>query len=344
MNQTENSKQVNGEEEISLLDLIAVIWRYKVMIICITVFAMIAVLTMSVISLVLPPEKSFLPNEYTPYAQMLINDKNESGGLSSMLNSSGLGGLASLAGIDVGGGSVSNSALAGYLVKSNSLLDAVIERFNLVERYKIDKYPKAETRKALMENLVSSMDEETGVFTVSFTDIDPVFAQEVVNFTVDFLEKRFLEMGLDKNQLSKTNLEDNIENSYCTILDLQKRIQEIEYSVSNVYSSVNTPSIMLDTALLKMELTVQEQVYAQLKAQYEALKVTMASEQPVFQILEYAEVPDKKSGPSRGMLCIVVTFAAGFFSVFLAFLLNAIKNIKADPEAMAKLKSKKDGE
>ena len=81
--------------------------------------------------------------------------------------------------------------------------------------------------------------------------------------------------------------------------------------------------------------------FAQLKAQYEMLKVTMASEQPVFQILEYAEVPDQKSKPSRGMLCIIVTFAAFFVSVFLAFLLNALENIKKDPVAMAKLKKKK---
>ena len=70
------------------------------------------------------------------------------------------------------------------------------------------------------------------------------------------------------------------------------------------------------------------------------LKVTMPSEQPVFQILEFAEVPDKKSAPSRGMLCIIVTFAAFFVYVFMAYLLNALKNIKNDPVAMSKLKGK----
>jgi uncharacterized protein involved in exopolysaccharide biosynthesis len=64
----------------------------------------------------------------------------------------------------------------------------------------------------------------------------------------------------------------------------------------------------------------------------------MASENPVFQILETAEIPDQKSKPSRGMLCIIVVFAAGFFAVLLAFVLNAIANIKNDPEAMAKLR------
>jgi uncharacterized protein involved in exopolysaccharide biosynthesis len=87
-----------------------------------------------------------------------------------------------------------------------------------------------------------------------------------------------------------------------------------------------------------LELAAQQQVYSQLKVQYELLKINMASEKPVFQVLELAEVPDQKSGPSRGMICIIVTFAAGFISVFLAFVLNAISNIRKDPEAMAKLR------
>ena len=329
------------DDEISLIDLFAVLWRYKVMIIVVTLIAMIGVVVYSVISLKLPPEKSFLPNKYTARAQMLINDDSgSSGGLSSMLNASGLGGLANLAGINVSGGSSSNSSLAGYLVHSNSVLDEVVKNFNLVERYNIEEYVVSSSREVVKEVLSSNFDDETGIFSVSFTDIDPVFAKDVVNFVVSLLESKFLDMGIDKNRLTKENLEANIDNTYNEILKLQKEIQEIEYSVSNVYNPNQTKSIVMDATLKKMELSVQQEIYAQLKAQYEMLKVTMSSEQPVFQILEFAEVPDKKSAPSRGMLCIIVTFAAFFVSVFMAFLLNALKNIKNDPVAMSKLKGK----
>ena len=40
------------------------------------------------------------------------------------------------------------------------------------------------------------------------------------------------------------------------------------------------------------------------------------------------------------MLCIIVTFAAGFFAVMLAFMLEAVENVKKDPEAMKKLTGK----
>ncbi|MBO5124912.1 MAG: lipopolysaccharide biosynthesis protein [Spirochaetaceae bacterium] len=343
MDQSEIKQEFQGnDDEISLIDLIAVLWRYKVMIITITAVAIVTIVIVSIVSLVLPPEKSFLPNEYTASAQMLINDPaSSSSGLASQLSASGLGGLASMVGVDLGGGGSSYSSLATYLVYSNSILDMVVAEFNLIEKFEIEESPKTNSREALKELLTCVFDEETGVFTLSFTDIDPVFAQEVVNFVVRILEQRFLDMGLDKNQLSKINLEQNIDTSYKEIIRLHEQIQQLEFSVSNVYSSAGTPSIMRDTALLKTELAVQENVYGQLKAQYEMLKVTMASEQPVFQILEYAEVPDRKSGPSRGMLCVIVTFAAGFFSVFLAFLLNAIKNVKNDPVAMKKLSSGK---
>jgi uncharacterized protein involved in exopolysaccharide biosynthesis len=89
---------------------------------------------------------------------------------------------------------------------------------------------------------------------------------------------------------------------------------------------------------IALELDAQQKVYSQLKVQYELLKISMASEKPAFQVLELAEVPDMKSGPRRGMLCIIVTFAAAFFSLFLAFALNAVSNIKNDPEAMGKLR------
>ncbi len=326
------------DDEISLIDLFAVLLRYKFLIIAITGIAMIGVLVFSVVSIMQPPEKSILPNEYTPSAAILISN-NSGTDVSSLLSSSGLGSLASLAGVSVPT-TQSNSALAGYIISSNYVLDKVIEKFNLVERYQIKDNPVGKTRKALKENLKSNNDDETGIFTVSFTDIDPVFAKEVVNYAVEILEERFTSLNVDQDKITQKNLEENIKNSYATIIELQDKITELENSVSYPTPTYNMPSIVRDTTMIKMELSAQQEIYKQLKAQEELLKVKMASEQPAFQVLEYAEVPDLKSGPSRGMLCIIVTFAAFFFSIFLAFLLNALKNIKNDPEAMKKLRGK----
>lgn len=331
------AEKQDKNDEISLIDLFAVLLHYKKMIIAVTCAAAVFIIIYCVISIKMPPEKSYLPNEYTPTATMLINNNNNSGGsLASALSSSGLSSLAGLAGVNVSGGST-YSSLAVYLSTTNSLLDSVVDKFNLIERFKIKKNPRAESRKLLKKKLSAEFDEETGVFTVSFTDYDPVFAQSVVNFVVDWMQNRFDELGIDKNKITKENLEKNITLSYDEIARLQRQVKNIEKTVSGGGTAWNIPTIALDTTKIQMELEAQQQVYTQLKTQYELLKVQMASDTPVFQILERPEVPDKKSGPSRGKLCIIVVFAAFFISVFLAFLLNAVTNIKKDPEAMSKL-------
>ena len=328
------------EDEISLIDLFAVLLHYKWLIIITTLVAMIGVIIFAVVSIKLPAEDSPMPNVYTPSAKMLIQESSSGGGgISAALSSSGLGALAGMAGVSVGGGS-SNASLATYLVSSNQLLDAITDRFGLIEKYKLEKAVRASSRKILQQKLKADTDKDSGVFSISFTDIDPAFAQSVVNFVVDWLSNKFDELGLDKNKIQKENLERNIESSYNEIMNIQKEMEDLGTSIGKGGNIWAMPSVTMSTSKLQLELEAQKQVYTQLKTQYELLKVQMQSESPVFQILERPEIPDMKSGPSRGKLCIIVTFAAGFFSVFLAFALNAWKNIKNDPEAMEKLQLK----
>lgn len=328
------------EDEISLIDLFAVLMRYKKMIIISCTLAAVFIVVFSIITIVLPPEKSPLPNKYTPQAHMLIKESASGGGLSSALASSGMGALAGMAGINVGGGAT-NSSLALFLSSSNSFLDAVTDKFGFIERLKIEEHVRANSRKALKKLLTASYDEDNGVFSISFTDIDPVFAQSVVDFAVDWLGNRFDELGLDNNKIQKENLEKNIQLCFNEILRLEREVQNLGASVSGASSAWNIPSITTGSARLQMELEAQKQVYTQLKSQYELLKVQMQSEQPIFQIIERPEIPDMKSGPSRGKLCIIVVFAVFFMSVFMAFARNAYKNIKGDPEAWGKLFPKK---
>jgi uncharacterized protein involved in exopolysaccharide biosynthesis len=334
--------QKSEEDEISLIDLFAVFWHRRVMIVVVILVGLVGAVVFSVVSLLMPPKTSPLPNEFTPTALMLINDSSSSrGSMAAMLGASGLSSLAGLAGVS--GGSTF-SGLATYLIGANTLLDAVVDEFGLIERYKIitakkqSKSPRADSRKALKEKLKAVYDDKSGVFSVSFTDTDPVFAQRVVNYCVGYLQTWFDHLGVDKNKLEKENLEKNIENTYEEIRTLELETRRLEQSVQ--LGGMQAPSISFDLNRIQMELDAQRQVYAQLKVQYELLKVSMASEKPVFQILELAEIPDQKSGPSRGLLCIIVSFAAAFFSVFLAFVLNAVDNVKHDPEAMAKLRGR----
>jgi uncharacterized protein involved in exopolysaccharide biosynthesis len=165
--------------------------------------------------------------------------------------------------------------------------------------------------------------------SISYKDIDPAHAQSVVNFAVDYLDKRFAELGLDKNRLSKENLEKNIRNTYAEIIRLENESQNLNQSIPIENGRSSIQSVALQSRKLELELKTQQSLYTQLKTQYEILKVTMSSETPVFQVLEYAEVLDQKSGPSRANLCVIISAIGFFVSITLVFFVHAWSGLRS---------------
>ena len=324
----------NDSDEISLLDLAAVLWRWKWLIIGLTGIVSIGVFTYVLIGKKMDPQKSYMPDVYTSTAFMRIQSSTSSSGgaLASMLQQSGLGGLA-------GGNSDNTQQLALYIVGSNSFLDTIADELHIAEKYKIKKFLKTETRTIVKGLLKAKMDEKSGIFSLAATHIEPEFAQKAVLIAVEYYEKRFAELGLDKKVREKENLEKSLKKSFDEIKRLEREAGNLENKIAQLGGMRGTA---LTIEQIKREISIQEKIYGQLKAQYELLKVAMAGETPVFQILDMPEVPEKKSGPSRAKMCIIA-FAAGlFFSIFLAFLLNAVQEIYRDPEVQAKFLRKKD--
>ena len=392
------------EDEIDLLALFGVLFKYKLLIIIITLVSALGAVGFSVRSLVLPPEKSPLPNRYRPEALILVQGQQQ-GGLSSMLLTSGLGALASMAGISAGGSGYGE--LAVKLLKSKSILDTIAEEFNLVERYKIKKYFKAETRSIILNNSNFDYDAKTNTITISYEDYDPALATAVVNRMVELLDKRFSSIGGNRNLTLKKLLEEKLAGVSAEMSILETRIQdfqqehgvlsieelateqitmlarmrsqlilkEVEIKTYSDFSRIedpvikrlkserdnllklirevesgfssyekimpaqkDLPELALEFMHLKRDLFVQEKIYEILIQQYELTKLSIEGEEPIFQVLELAEVPDKKSGPSRSMICIVTVFLAFFFSIIAVFILNAVKNIKNDPDKIKRIK------
>ena len=408
-NNSTNSSE-NNDDEISLLDLVAVLVKHKWLIIIITALAAFGSLAYAMGSLLLPPDKSYLPNVYTPKATMLISSGTTSS-LSSLLSSSGLSGLASMAGVSAGGNP--NQQLAKVLATSNTTLDRLNQKFDLTTRYKIKKDPISSTRKAVLKNLSAAIDEESNIFTISFTDKDPVFAKEIVDETVTILSERFAQLSGNQAIQQKALLEKRLADVDATISTLEAQVKEFQkkYGVVQVealateqitilarlrselilkemeienYKKVarindpkltqlnnerdallakikeietgagsgskimpsqqQLPTIAFEYAKLERDLAVQTELFKILTQQYEIAKFNATGQEPVFQILEMAEVPDMKSGPSRSMICIVATLAGFFVAILVAFVDESIFSIRRDPIAMARFRAISRGE
>jgi len=309
--------QEREEIEIDLIELVKFCWKKKFDFIIPLAIASVLIVVFSVISLVMPPEKSPLPNKYTGSTKILVRETSSGSSVSSSLAS-----LAALGGVNLGSSNdASNSVLLETLASTNSFKDDIVNKFNLVERYKIEKKEKYNSRKKLDKALSVSMDKDDPVLTVSFTDIDPAFAKEVAEYASELLIKMFYDVSVDDNTINLKNYREAMDASFAKIVQYEKDIQELEQSVSNSYAS-SIPSIMFDVQMKKMELEAEQTIYANFRGQHELLSIQMENEPTMLKIIQEAEVPEEKSGPSRAMICIIVdliVFVGCFVWVFIKY-------------------------
>lgn len=389
---------------ISLADFFVVLWKHRKLIAGMTLLAAVASVGVMALTLVLPVEKNFLPNVYTPRAVMLIQS-GSTDPLSAALSSTGLSTLASVSGMNIRGNP--NGTLAQVLANSNTVLDALNRTFDFTTRYKVKKQPVSTTREKIRKHYAASFDDKTNLFTIAFTDTDPVFAKKVVDEAVRVLAENFEVLGGNraltrKNLLEKKlaevdtalrNLEDQLkafQSKYGAIqvdsvaaeqvsilarlrselilkeieianyekvsrvedpviqqlrsqrAELLAKIRELESGSSGstkLYpSQKELPSLAIEYARLQRDLAVQGELFKLLTQQYELAKLNAAGQEPVFQILEMAEVPDRKSGPSRATICIMTTMSAFVLSVLAAIVLQWLEKIRKDPIMIEKFR------
>lgn len=304
----------NEEYEIDLIELVKYWWKRKWAILIPCLIAAILVVAFCVLSLKLPPEKSPLPNKYTSSAKILIQGSSTnsgiqlSGSLSSLANSLGYGSLLS-------GSKDSPSTTLLTLSQTTTFKDNIINKFDLINKYKIEEHVKTASRKALDKVLTVKMgdskDEGNNLLVVSFKDTDPDFAKQVVDYSVELLLNTYYELKLRNDLINKQNYETAIAESYQRILGYQKDIQSLENSVTNP-SGIS--SIMLDVQMKKLELEAEEKVYSTFKGNLEMLLIEMSNEPVDLHVIEKAESPDMKSEPSRAVICAVTVLIVGFIS------------------------------
>jgi tyrosine-protein kinase Etk/Wzc len=135
-----------------------------------------------------------------------------------------------------------------------------------------------------------------------------------------------------KNYSSFTLVDDprlqQLKEERQNILDLIDQIQSgLPESLSSTDVQKSLPDVAQEFTRLTLELDIQRRIYNTLSPQFEAAKLATESE-PLFQVLEMAEIPDLKSGPQRSRIVAQALFGSLAASVILALILNAFAQAK----------------
>jgi len=297
-NATDHQSLGQYDDEIDLRELFSVLWAGKIKIIAITVvFAVASVIyALSV------------PNQYKATA-LLAPAKSDGGGLSGALGK--MGGLASLAGISLGGGESGEAQIALEIMKSWSYIEGFIAENNIaVELYagegwnkdsntlKIndDVYDVKENQwlvegvigaapsswelfKKFEEKLIVEADKRTGLVSVSIEYYSPQIAKQWMDLYVESIN-RFMQ---------------------------QRQVNKVTRNIAYLQEQIGKTSIA----------EMQEVFYSIIEEQTKSKMLAEASPDYVFVAVGPSMVPELKSQPGRALICILSTLLGGMLSVLL---------------------------
>ena len=262
-NDINTSNSINSNDEINIIELLAALWQGKWLIIALTSFFSISAVLYSL----------YLPDIYEPEA--LLSPVGSEGRSSS---SNSIGGLASLAGINLSSKPSGNSAKALEKVKTLSFFqDNILPNIHLPDlmamqswnadtntmSYKSEynqetktwnEIPSAQESYDEFKDLMKfSQDYDSGFVTISIKHKSPHVAKEWIELIVNQLNYFFRTNDKQEAQLSMDFLNAQIaQTSYTEIKQviaqlLQNKMQQLTLIEANefyVFSYIDPPQVM----------------------------------------------------------------------------------------------------
>ncbi len=298
------------DDEIDLRELFGALWKGKWIIIATTfIFAVGSVLY-----------ALSLPNIYKSDALLAPAESSGGGGLSKMAGQ--LGGLAALAGVNLGASESSQTELAVQVLKSRQFIEAFVNKHDLLVPLMAAKSWDITSNKLVLdEDLYNSnsgewlreakgmrgsiptaqeayevfnkdtlsvtQDQESGLYTVSIAHYSPYIAQQWVNWLIEDINKVMRERAIAETS------------------------QNLAY---------------LNTQLKKTAVTdMQSTFYKLIEEQTKSLMLAEVQEEFVFKVVDPAVAPEIKFGPKRPLISIFGVLVGIIFGVAIVLVKFAFR-------------------
>lgn len=225
---------------------------------------------------------------------------------------------------------------------ANSMVDNLRQWFR--SRGGLDRMQELESlesRIVEVEEEIARLEGEIQAFQREHGVLDVEEMAETQAAMLSDLQAQLVDLAVQiRNQETFSRIEDDPQ--LARLRAQQQNVIELIRQIENGYTGGartmpprdQLPELALEFRRLQTDLAIQQRIYQAISEQYEVAQLTAESD-PVFTVLERAEVPDRKAGPSRAQLSMTVTLGALAASIVLAFLIHFLRSIWAQPENRA---------
>ena len=285
------------DDEIDLRELIAVLWQGRVSIVLGTLIGAILAVGYAL----------SLPNIYE--SEALLAPKAEGSGLSGLARE--FGGLAGLAGISIGGGEASKTQIALETLKSRSFFAEYMYDDALVALMAAEGWNRASDELVLDDSLYD-VSSKSWVIDVQSPSKKQPSVQEAYNVFISdhFLVKEDESTGFVRLVLK--HYSPNVARDWLLAIlrgietsIREKEVREAERSIAFLKAESSENSL----------ISLNEVFASLIEEQTKKIVLANASEEYVFEVIEPPVAAERKSEPTRSLICVLGSLLAGMFSV-----------------------------
>lgn len=310
MNESQQIQSTGPHDDvIDLREIFRVLWAGKWLIGAITLGAAVVAVIFAMM----------LPNIYRAEALLAPNDQEGAGGLSSLAGQ--YGGLASLAGIDLGRGQADKTALGLEILKSRKFISDFVARHDLLVPLMAAK----------------GWNQDTGELVIASSDYDVVAGEwtrqvspprTAIPSSQEAYE-RFTElMSVDKNDktgfvklavehyspsVAKQWVDWLIKDLNSTIM--QQDVAEAEQAIRYLNEQIESTSLA----------DLQNVFFSLIEEQTKTVMLAKVTDEYLLKTLDPAVAPEMKSRPKRSLLVVFSTVLGFFLAVAMVLLLNLFR-------------------
>jgi uncharacterized protein involved in exopolysaccharide biosynthesis len=231
---------------------------------------------------------------------------------------------------------IKKTSLFGYLSKYTIGLPLIVAEWFKNEEdeneISIDSSPirisldMSKTIEKLNDCIVTDVNMESGIISISAEFQDPELAAQVAEKTVSYLTDYITDYRLQKVKDNLKFITERCDTAKIEFFNAQmERAQFLDENKNIISARVQSEKDRLQS---QYDLTFN--VYNNLLQQREQAKIKVQEETPIFKVLSPVQVPVEKDKPRRSLIVIFMTFLGGIVSVLIIFFKKYLANSDKD--------------
>lgn len=232
--------RISREEEIDLGELFRCLFRRRRLVFGIT---LVSAIVAAVVSM-------FLPIYYTAETRIYPPQDKGSGLASQLMGQAG--GLLALAG-GLGGG---KSQLYVAMTKSRTVLDRMVDRFDLMKLYKV-KF-REDARKYLVGSLTVQEDKKSGIITLTVEERDPKRAASMANAFVEELKSLVGGLAISEAGQRRMFYEEQLGKAKIALARSEEEIKHFQQRTGMIQIDAQASAIIEGIAKLRANIAMKE--------------------------------------------------------------------------------------